>query len=169
MLKKASWAMTALLVMASYSYAAEGEAKKSFTLDVDYAAAVEWANSPAAEALSTRDGRLEIIEKKGDTVKLKARTLKGVMIFTIRESITQSKDAWYYESKLVSCEQGGITFQIIKVTISKKTDSTVQVDMYAKVTLDDSLGITDLQLKFDLRRNFARAQRTLEREIEKNK
>lgn len=168
MLKKASWAMTALLVMASYSYAAEGEAKRSFTLDVDYATAVDWANSPAAEALSTREGRLEVLEKKGDTVKLKARTPKGTMIFTIRESITQSRDAWYYESKLVSCEQGGITFQNVKVTISKK-DTKVQVDMHAKVKLDKSSNITDRQLRFDLRLNLLRAQRTLEREIANNK
>jgi hypothetical protein len=163
MFKYVFGAMIALTLMASNSVGAEAEATHSFTLNVDYNTAVEWSQGDGPDRLAQKDGKVEVLEKKGDTVKLKARTPKGTFIYTVRESITYDKNTLYYTSKLVSCEQGGIEEQVVRVTMTRYGQG-VKVDIYAQAKVNNPR-VNSRQLRLELRMSMMKAQRILENEI----
>ncbi len=167
MYKYAIGAMFALLLTASTSVGAEAESRHSFTLDVDYDTAVAWSKTDGPEKLSRRDGNVEVLEKKGDTIKLKTRTPKGTFIFTVRETITYGADTLYYNSNLVSCEQGGIEEQSVRVTM-ERNGRGVKVNIYAHAKVNNSR-VTSRQLMLQLRMSMIKAQRVLEQEIDNHR
>ena len=135
MFKALSFFLVAFMLTSS-SLGAEATVKKTFTLPEKTTVVAEWLkNHPDRIATSTNS---EVISRQGNLVRLKKYTVKGVLEFTLQESIEVIDDVFIYHTKLVEVHAGDITDQQMTFKLVPK-DKETQVEVEISAAINDPL------------------------------
>jgi len=125
-------AVVAVFGLSASLFAGESHHTKEFTVRAKPDVVAKWLkDNPKEVARSTGS---EIVSQDGEKVRLRQDTPRGLMEFTVRETVEENGQKVNYNSALVEVHEGLIEDQTTKVTIEPDGNGTaITIELFAKV------------------------------------
>lgn len=150
-----------MFVIVSFTPLFGGESwhEKEFEVKASPKVISDWLKKNPKEIASYMGG--ELISKNGDKVRIRQDTPKGIMEFTLEETLKENGDTYDYMSKLVEVHEGLIEDQMTVVKLTPKGSGSI-VTIRLSATVRD---VKPAQIRSGLAKSIRGFQEMVERKV----